>query len=201
MPNAEYSFFGALLPFLEQKIVDSNSNLSSQYIPVKSLFNPADPTISITLSNKADVSSYAANSLCFSLIIQAKPAGQFGCPRLPQTFTDGTSNTIVFGEHYAYRCGGSNFNPFVTQISLGADTRRAAFADWLDCRDGSDGLTFQVSPKISECASGLAQTPHRSGMLVSRADGSVRTLGPNISAATYWAAMTPAGGETPGGDW
>jgi hypothetical protein len=36
-------------------------------------------------------------------------------------------------------------------------------------------------------------------MLVALADGSVRTIAPNISETIYWAAVTPAGGESFGG--
>jgi len=38
-------------------------------------------------------------------------------------------------------------------------------------------------------------------MLVALADGSVRTIAPSISAVTFWAAVTPAGGEMLGADW
>jgi hypothetical protein len=38
-------------------------------------------------------------------------------------------------------------------------------------------------------------------MLVARGDGSVRTLSPGMSETTYWAAVTPAGGEVAGPDW
>jgi hypothetical protein len=47
----------------------------------------------------------------------------------------------------------------------------------------------------------LAQTPHPGGMLVALADGSVRSLAPHLSGATWWAACTPNGGETLGQDW
>jgi hypothetical protein len=38
-------------------------------------------------------------------------------------------------------------------------------------------------------------------MPVCLADGSVRTLSPNMSAATWWAACTPSDGEVLSGDW
>jgi hypothetical protein len=38
-------------------------------------------------------------------------------------------------------------------------------------------------------------------MLVVLADGSVRTLHPSITPGTFWAAVTPAGGEVLGNDW
>ena len=61
--------------------------------------------------------------------------------------------------------------------------------------------TFQTVPSIRNCNPALAQTPHRSGMLVAMGDGSVRILAPGMSEATYWAAVTPAGGEILGPDW
>ena len=45
------------------------------------------------------------------------------------------------------------------------------------------------------------QTPHRIGMLVALVDGSVRQIAPGISPTTFWAAVTPAGGEVLGSDW
>ena len=33
------------------------------------------------------------------------------------------------------------------------------------------------------------------------ADGSLRTLAPSMSGATWWAAVTPTGGEVLGPDW
>jgi hypothetical protein len=38
-------------------------------------------------------------------------------------------------------------------------------------------------------------------MLVTMADGSVRGVSGAISQWTFWAACTPAGGETLDGDW
>ena len=63
------------------------------------------------------------------------------------------------------------------------------------------GLTFQVAPRIADCDPRLAQTPHPSGMIAALGDGSVRTLSAGMSETTYWAAVTPAGGEVLGPDW
>jgi hypothetical protein len=62
-------------------------------------------------------------------------------------------------------------------------------------------ITFQVAPAIGACGGAVAQTPHREGMIVALADGSCRTLAPNISPQTYWGAVTPNGGEVLGSDW
>jgi hypothetical protein len=38
-------------------------------------------------------------------------------------------------------------------------------------------------------------------MVAGMADGSVRTLAPGMSGATWWAAVTPSGAEVLGADW
>jgi hypothetical protein len=38
-------------------------------------------------------------------------------------------------------------------------------------------------------------------MIVGMVDGSVRTVSGSVSPRTYWAAVTPDGGETLGNDW
>ena len=47
----------------------------------------------------------------------------------------------------------------------------------------------------------LAATAHAGGMLVGLADGSVRSLAQGMSGDTWWAAVTPSGGEVLGSDW
>jgi prepilin-type processing-associated H-X9-DG protein len=108
---------------------------------------------------------------------------------LPQTFLDGTSNTLLFAEKYA-RCGegGSLWG------RSDPDFWMPAFAVW------SMGK-FQVRPTEEECDPRLASTPFSGGLNVALADGSVRTLSPGMSQKTWWAACTPMGGEVLGADW
>jgi prepilin-type N-terminal cleavage/methylation domain-containing protein len=58
------------------------------------------------------------------------------------------------------------------------------------------GLTRQ-----SACDPRIAGSPHAGGMLVALGDGSVRSLNPNMSDWTFWAACTPDGNETLYSDW
>jgi prepilin-type processing-associated H-X9-DG protein len=58
-------------------------------------------------------------------------------------------------------------------------------------------LTTGNSPVLS----GLASSPHTGGINVGLGDGSVRFLAQGISGKTWWAALTPAGGEVLGPDW
>jgi prepilin-type N-terminal cleavage/methylation domain-containing protein len=52
----------------------------------------------------------------------------------------------------------------------------------------------------SQCDPRVASTAHVA-MQVGMADGSVRGVNSGVSGATWWAALTPAGGETLGPDW
>jgi len=60
---------------------------------------------------------------------------------------------------------------------------------------------FQVRPPQGDCDPTRAATSHTGGIQVGLADGSVRTLSPSISGDTWWAAVTPRGGEVLGADW
>ncbi|HEY1381027.1 MAG TPA: DUF1559 domain-containing protein [Gemmataceae bacterium] len=51
------------------------------------------------------------------------------------------------------------------------------------------------------CDPRLPATPHRQGMQVAMADGSVRVMARTVSPWVFWAACTPAGGEELPGDW
>ena len=114
--------------------------------------------------------------------------------RIPATFADGTSNTIAFAEK-EMRCQG--YSPLWGHGSWNYDWL-PAFQTW---RDQGPGNLFQVVPSPSQCNHQLASTPHTGGMVVSMADGSVRTLNSGMSGTTFFAACTPAGGEVLGTDW
>jgi hypothetical protein len=140
--------------------------------------------------------------------------------------TDGTSNTILHAEKYA-RCsntymppafqdGGTAWaysatlvfpwqppplNPPVKPFFPGFAI--AALANLGAPNAIGPGSKFQVQPTpfLGNCDPTRAATAHPGGMLVGLADGSVRTLAPSISGTTWWAAVTPSGGEVLGSDW
>jgi hypothetical protein len=207
-PNRGQSFWVAILPYIDQSNVFAGyiGKLRRVYaVNIKTYISPADPTYT---GQVPGIASYAANAQAF-----------WGNPALPRTFADGTSNTIAFAEHYAENCDYTGFW-FGVSDDLGGP-HRATFADGGEINGGAndgdyfpittgppatsqweDGLTFQVAPRPGpDCNVHMAQTPHRSGMLVALADGSGRQLSPTISPATYWGAITPARGEILGNDW
>jgi prepilin-type N-terminal cleavage/methylation domain-containing protein len=177
--------------------------------PVVSVYvSPADPSLNIREMNT--IASYAANAELFRT-----PA------TLSTGISDGTSNTIMYAEHYAvckslHQCSLIQFLGPPGLIGLGF--RRATFADWdykpylneaYPVTNGNppvttssrSGRTFQVAPRLDECDPGLPSTPHRAGILVGLADGSVRTVSRHVSESTFWGAVTPNGGEVLGNDW
>lgn len=181
------------------------------YFPYVKLFiSPADPTAAVPSTNEG-LCSYAYNYQVLS------PRRS---PRLPHTFRDGTSNTLLFAEHYA-RCDVFVFEWNRTDFGMGILDQPPRFASRIApvtagnppvSTAGEFGpVTFQVRPSSlvrqeeywnpppdgppPPCDYRLAQTPHSGGMLVALADGSVHTLRPNIDPTIYWGAVTPAGGE------
>jgi prepilin-type N-terminal cleavage/methylation domain-containing protein len=139
---------------------------------------------------------------------------------------DGTSNTILHAEKYArcsntfmapaFRDGGSAWayctsplfpwqpppmNPpakgFQPGFCIAGLVRRGA-----PNAIGPESIfQHQPSPFLGNCDPTRAATAHTGGIQVGLADGSVRTLAPTMSGATWWAAVTPSGGEVLGSDW
>jgi type II secretory pathway pseudopilin PulG len=122
-PNKHISVQWALLPYVEQ----GNTFLQSfsgadpfgrNRVPVKIFICPADPTIDLAHPFFASsVTSYAANAQVF-----------VGNPTLNRTFADGTSNTIIFAEHYGGGChsrefpqSGVDFNILLTTLPPGGE--------------------------------------------------------------------------------
>ncbi|MDB5311504.1 MAG: pulG 14 [Gemmataceae bacterium] len=196
-PNPGLSFHAALLPYVDVPSYTQLAAAGSTYTVIKVYLSPADPTTGAALAAKEDVASYAVNGVAFRT-----------WAHIPASFSDGTSNTIAFAEHYAFDCHQVYFSTFFDSISFGDIPHRATFADVLDMSIFPSGgeydvpeATFQAAPHPSDCIPGLAQTPHRSGMLTALVDGSVRVIGASISPKTYWATVTPSAGDALGGDW
>jgi len=137
------------------------------------------------------------------------PDGYAGRASIPATFTDGTSNTILFAEKYA-RCLTSSQAPI-----FGPGTERGCLWAWWDTgwvyyprfgwqtwwnTGAGPASRFQVRPTPflganSQCDGARASTPHQV-MQVCLGDGSVRSLGGDIDPNLWWNLCTPADGQT-----
>jgi prepilin-type N-terminal cleavage/methylation domain-containing protein/prepilin-type processing-associated H-X9-DG protein len=118
-----------------------------------------------------------------------------GTARIPTTFDDGTSNTIIFTEKYGdmpHTHGGgiwgrnngwtSTYNPNFAVLK-------------------TSGVTFQPQPNPKTADSSYPASPHTGGINVLMADASSRMVANSISLPTWWAACTASGGEVLGSDW
>jgi prepilin-type N-terminal cleavage/methylation domain-containing protein/prepilin-type processing-associated H-X9-DG protein len=187
-------------------------------VRVKTFHCPSDPNYGEgqTWGNGWAFGCYAANYQVFGRPEGGNdpgPGGMNGNARIPATFTDGTSNTIVFAEKYALcRDTGSlwghgswenNWMPmFVYGNRAGTQGYQSA-SGWVGPGKVGPASKFQVAPNPFEtvCDRAVAQSNHTNGMNVGLGDGSVRFLSASISPNTWWFACTPNGGETLGSDW
>jgi prepilin-type N-terminal cleavage/methylation domain-containing protein len=203
-----------------------NNGVYSRRVPV--FLCPTDP--SVGPDGVVTVEGYSFGAACYApngfVSGKSNPPGPEGRARIPADFPDGTSGTILHAEKYA-RCSntympspfqdGGNAWAYCTSVLLpwqpppmvlpGKAYQPGFAIAALAGRGAPDaigpGSKFQLQPTpyVGNCDPTRASTAHPGGILVGLADGSVRTLSPSVSGATWWHAVTPAGGEVLGSDW
>ena len=152
---------------------------------------------------------FGAGSSAYQYHLQTDyPDGFKGKATIPATFTDGTSNTVLFAEKYA-RCLTSSqapiYGPGTERGNLWAWWHtgfvyypRFGWQTWWGTGAGP-ASRFQVKPTPftganSVCDGARASTPHEA-INVCLGDGSVRSFGNSMSGTVWWAMCTPGGGE------
>jgi type II secretory pathway pseudopilin PulG len=124
-------------------------------------------------------SSYASNYLVFAQ----------GGARIPASFPDGTSNTILFAERFQI----CNQSPCAWAYS--------GETEWAPTFAYSSVAKFQTQPAQAQCNPALAQGIHPGGIEVGIADGSARTVANSITPQTWYYACCPNDGMVLGPDW
>ena len=136
--------------------------------------------------------------------------GGVGTARIPGSFPDGTSNTILFGERYM-ACGASPSSVVsyywgeTCSNGCGGCTRAGGYGG------GGTPPAFytitavpQVAPswdQNNQCNPCLLQALTPGGILVGLGDGSIRSVSPGVTVATWENAVRPDDGNTLGSDW
>lgn len=117
--------------------------------------------------------------------------GLWATPMAVANFSDGMSNTVLFGEGYA-NCDR------IGRIALYSWFYHNFGLDWYQ---QANTKMFQNHPKVADCDNWRSQSGHTSGMNVALADGSVRIVQAGISQETWTRALLPADGQPLGSDW
>jgi len=163
---------------------------------------PSDPTADINWL--LATTSYAYNGNVFT-VWYAWGWGQ--THKFPGWISDGTSNTIFFTEKEKGSFGASGWSP---------DGGYNIWVDWGPSVNSAESGTqptgaasmFHYNPPLGcgnpewGCGDGnLANTPHTGGINVALGDGSVHFVMRGVSVTSWWAALTPNGGDIIGDDF
>jgi hypothetical protein len=208
------AFFFYLLPFLEQGNLYSalggsvlneyNDQAGHRYV-IRTFLCPSDTTGGRTgVGNPVgDDATWAVSNYGCNYLVFGNPAAndQEGHSALARAFQDGTSNTVMLGERYAWygrtpysSLWGNSSSPWRAQICCAIDNGRRGYAA---CP------LFQVQPVVANANGAWSggQTPHRGGMVTALGDGSVRLISGSISRTTWASACDPRDGNPLGSDW
>jgi hypothetical protein len=132
----------------------------------------------------------------------------------PAGIPDGTSNTIFFTDKIAF-CDKDygiwdypqNYWPDWGPIIASSDLGRGGlpigtnFAPVAPQFSPPKTTMTGVDSRSRNCYGARASTFHPGTIVVGLGDGSVRNVGQNVSAVTWWAALTRDGGEVLGSNW
>jgi len=182
---------------------------------VKTYQCPSDPSCPVNATDPRTgwgSGTYACNALVFANTNATWGlADWWGSARIPATFQDGTSLTILFAEKYA-QCGGSGgsltFHPWAPWTpSIFNNQFGGNWGGWVGSPNAQAGpslnsmFQIQPTPYTTNCAVERASTPHPGGMMVAMGDASIRSIAGSMSNRSYWYAATPSGSEVAGSDW
>jgi prepilin-type N-terminal cleavage/methylation domain-containing protein/prepilin-type processing-associated H-X9-DG protein len=244
------SFFYHLLPYIEQQNLFNNSsepwgNSTANFFwhspsgdwqadgpwctPIKTYLCPSnaasDPT-GQAWANGWSFGNYGANYQVFgNWRAGDNPSGTGFDPNMMghatmALFTDGTTNTIIFGERYG-RCGNDGYGNNLGSLYAHGDWAHSwmamfAYGSPLPRPNGTGYVAgtnlpwgvippgivgpaskFQVQPdpQMTKCDPPRLASPHPGVMNAGMGDGSVRILNEAMDPLVWWYICTPDGGE------
>jgi prepilin-type N-terminal cleavage/methylation domain-containing protein/prepilin-type processing-associated H-X9-DG protein len=226
--GAPYTYFGWLLPFIEQNSIyqaQTRGNVppgaycGGQYAqPIKTFICPSDPSVGATglsQTTNGGANGFAVSCYSVNYLVFGNPNGTSdsvcvqGNARIPTSMPDGTSNVIFFGEIYGSCSLSNDPGNGGSAASLWADSTlpwRPIMCHNSANKSVSPGFaacnTFQVQPvPFGSCDPSRGQSGHTNGMNVCLGDGSVKFVAVSITANTWARACDPRDGNPLGNDW
>jgi prepilin-type N-terminal cleavage/methylation domain-containing protein len=222
-----------MLNYVEQgplaQAILTNGAVQTPYTSIPPYIAPLD----FTTSDWLRVQNYCANLRVFtdsganynyttslSNLTWTSTANYVCTSNISRTFTDGTSNTIVYSTRYGFAGGqGSQGNAggavsqsismWDCRVNDGAGT--GAFFGYGPATAGpTQTLTtggWMLAPTLSQAvatntfATAVAMSYGLGGLQVAMGDASCRILTPAVSSHTFNTAMCPNDGNPPGSDW
>ena len=191
----------------------TTDNFWAVYIgyPVKAYLNPSDPTTPpsgmFADGGNYGVTGYAANYQALGWYFKKSNTKTVNLTSI----TDGTSNTIFFGEKTTV-CVNKNYPDTAIQGDANYYNiwayGRTSWKEWnpvFGYQITGAASKFQVTPvangAAANCDPRLASAPRSAGLLVGLGDGSCRLVTASVDPNTWWYACTPDQGEVMGSDW
>jgi prepilin-type N-terminal cleavage/methylation domain-containing protein len=199
-PAPQGSIFYFILPFIEQQNLYngiSNWSWNNGRQVVKTFVAPGDPSVPSTgASNWGGwgATSYVANAYAFQGPTMSNNQS-LSQSRIAATFTDGTSNTIAYAEHFG-NCGNGQYawsNGWTGMTGPGGTSQYAPFI--FNTQNPQFGAT------VANCNYAQCQGFSSGGILVSLCDGSVRLVNSSVTNYSWSSALTPSGGEVLDSSW
>jgi prepilin-type N-terminal cleavage/methylation domain-containing protein len=198
-PAASGTVFYHIMPYIEQDTVYKNTptwswNSYNTIVPI--YIAPGDPTAPASGLHWGDrgAISYASNNFLFTSDNAGDPSQSPPKARLPASFQDGTSNTIVFGERYA-KC--QSYEYIWGESGSGLVWSPTIYETY----PMTPAALPQFGPSPAVCNPQVYQGFSVGVIQVGLGDGSVRGVTPGISFPTWSNALTPSDGNTLGNDW
>jgi prepilin-type N-terminal cleavage/methylation domain-containing protein len=214
-PAQNGTFFYFLLPYIEQgNVYNATSGKSDTNTTVINTFiAPLDPSLTgdrraaNSSGVQAGLCSYMANGYLLTGDSNAMSyylTGSSGngntadvsktpyiYARIPADVSDGTSNTALLAERYAYNC---LYSSGVYGNRTWGDTGGAS--RWSPVLIHSDPM--ESKPKVGSASCYVPQALTSSGCQIGLMDGSVRNAPSSISSTTWWQLWLPKDGKVMG---